>query len=147
MDLANNRKARHDFHIVETFEAGIVLQGTEVKSCRAKQISLQEGYIAITNGEVWLENVHIAPYEQGNMNNHEPKRHRKLLLHKREIVKLTKGVDIKGMTMVPLAVYLSKGKIKVKFGLCKGKDQADKRQTLKKRESDIRLKRLSNRSI
>ena len=147
MDLANNRKARHDYHIVESFETGIVLQGTEVKSCRLRQISLQEGYIGITKGEVWLENVNIATYEQGNRNNHSPTRHRKLLLHKKEITKLAKAIDVKGMTLVTLSIYLKKGKIKVKIGLWKGKDQADKRETLKKRDSDMRTRRLSNQRI
>ena len=147
MDLANNRKARHDYHILESFEAGIVLQGTEVKSCRQRQISLQEGYIGITKGEVWLENVNIATYEQGNRNNHNPTRHRKLLLHKKEIAKLAKAVDVKGMTLVPLSFYLKKGKVKVKIALCKGKDQADKRETLKKRDSDMRTRRMSGQRI
>ncbi|MCM8525248.1 MAG: SsrA-binding protein SmpB [Lentisphaeraceae bacterium] len=147
MDLVTNRKARHDFHIVENFEAGIVLQGTEVKSCRARQISLQEGFIAIENGEVWLQNVHIAPYEQGNQFNHPPLRKRKLLLHKREIARLNKQVDQKGMTLIPLSVYLKKGKVKVQVGLCKGKDRADKRESIKKREENIKIQRIKNTKI
>ncbi len=147
MDLVNNRKARHDYHIVETFEAGIALQGTEIKSCRARQISLQEGFISVDKGEVWLENTHIAPYEQGNRFNHTPLRKRKLLLHKKEIVKLTRSVDQKGMTLIPLAIYLKRGKVKVKIGLCKGKDKADKRDTIKKREENIRINRMSNKRI
>ena len=147
MDLAKNRKASHAYHIVEKIEAGIALQGTEVKSCRNRQISLQEGFIEIDKGETWLCNVHIAQYEQGNRNNHEPLRRRKLLLHKKEITKLAKAVDVKGMTLIPLGIYLKKGKIKIKVGLCKGKDSADKRETTKKRESDIRLQRMSNKKI
>ena len=147
MDLVNNRKARHDYHIVETFEAGIALQGTEVKSCRARQISLQEGFISIDDGEAWLQNTHIAQYEQGNRNNHSPLRKRKLLLHKREIIKLARSVDQKGMTLVPLSLYLKKGKVKVKIGLCKGKDKADKRDTIKKREENIRINRMVNKKI
>jgi SsrA-binding protein len=147
MKLAENRKARHDFHILETFEAGIELQGTEVKSCRNRQISLQEGFIEIFNVEAWLLNVHISHYEQGNMNNHEPLRKRRLLLHKKEIVKIARSIDTKGMTLIPLKIYLKKGKIKVAIGLCKGKDQADKRQSIKKREVDVKLKRMSNKKL
>ena len=147
MDLVNNRKARHEYQIIETFEAGIALQGTEVKSCRGRQISLQEGFISVYDGEVWLENTHIAPYEQGNRFNHPPLRKRKLLLHKKEIVKLSRSVDQKGMTLIPLAIYLKKGKVKVKVGLCKGKDHADKRNTVKNREENIRINRMSNKRI
>lgn len=147
MDLVTNRKARHDFHIVESFEAGIVLVGTEVKSCRARQISLQEGFIAIENGEVWLQNVHIAHYEQGNQFNHPPLRKRKLLLHKKEIARMQKQVDQKGMTIIPLSLYLKKGKVKVQIGLCKGKDRADKRESIKKREENIKIQRIKNIKI
>jgi SsrA-binding protein len=147
MDLVNNRKARHDYHIVEKFEAGIALQGTEVKSCRARQISLQEGFISVENGEAWLLNTHIAQYEQGNRNNHSPLRKRKLLLHKKEIIKMAKAVDQKGMTLVPLSLYLKRGKVKVKIGLCKGKDSKDKRNTIKKREENIRINRMVNKKI
>ena len=147
MDLVTNRKARHDFHVVECFEAGIALQGTEVKSCRARQISLQEGFIAIENGEVWLQNVHIAPYEQGNQFNHPPLRKRKLLLHKKEITRMAKQIDQKGMTLIPLSIYLKKGKVKVQVGVCKGKDRADKRETIKKREENIKIHRIKNTRI
>lgn len=147
MDLVTNRKARHDFHVVECFEAGIALQGTEVKSCRARQISLQEGFIAIENGEVWLQNVHIAPYEQGNQFNHPPLRKRKLLLHKKEITRMAKQIDQKGMTLIPLSIYLKKGKVKVQVGVCKGKDRADKRDTIKKREENIKIHRIKNTRI
>ncbi|MCM8540571.1 MAG: SsrA-binding protein SmpB [Lentisphaeraceae bacterium] len=147
MDLVTNRKARHDFHIIESFEAGIVLQGTEVKSCRARQISLQEGFIAVEKGEVWLQNVHIAPYEQGNQFNHTPVRNRKLLLHKKEITRMTKQVEQKGMTLIPLSIYLKKGKVKVQVGLCKGKDRADKRESIKKREENIKIQRIKNTKI
>ena len=147
MDLVNNRKARHDYHIVESFEAGIALVGTEVKSCRARQISLQEGFISIDNREAFLENVHIAQYEQGNQFNHSPLRKRKLLLHKQEIIKLIKQVEQKGMTLIPLSMYLKRGKVKVKVGLCKGKDKADKRESIKKREENIKIQRLKNTKI
>jgi SsrA-binding protein len=147
MDLASNRKARHDYHIIETFEAGIQLQGTEVKSCRQKQISLQEGHVSIEKEEAWLFNVHIAPYEQGNIFNHPPRRKRKLLLHKIEIRKIARAIEAKGMTLVPLNFHLTRGKIKVSIALCKGKDKGDKRETLKKRDSDMKLRRLSGKSI
>ncbi|MCM8531464.1 MAG: SsrA-binding protein SmpB [Lentisphaeraceae bacterium] len=147
MKLAENRKARHDYHIIETFEAGIELQGTEVKSCRARQISLQEGFVEIYKGEASLNSVHIATYEQGNMNNHEPMRRRRLLLHKKEILRIAKAIDTKGMTLIPLSLYLKHGKVKVAIGLCKGKDQADKRQSIKKRETDMKVKRMANKKL
>ncbi len=147
MDLVTNRKARHNYHVVESLEAGIALVGTEVKSCRARQISLQEGFIAVDKGEFWLENVHIAKYEQGNQFNHNPLRKRKLLLHKKEIIRLIKQVDQKGMTIIPLSMYLKKGKVKVQVGLCKGKDKADKRESIKKREENIKIQRIKNTKI
>ena len=147
MDLVTNRKARHEYHVIENLEAGIELQGTEVKSCRNRQISLQEGFISIDNGEVWLQNTHIATYEQGNRFNHDPLRKRKLLLHKKEIIRLKKQIEQKGMTLIPLSLYLKKGKIKVQIGLCKGKDKADKRETIKKREESIKIQRLKNTKI
>lgn len=147
MDLVTNRKARHDYHIVESLEAGIVLQGTEVKSCRNRQISLQEGFISIDDGELFLQNTHIAQYEQGNRFNHEPLRKRKLLVHKKELIRLKKQVDQKGMTLIPLSLYLKKGKVKVQIGLCRGKDKADKRETIKKREENIKIQRLKNSKI
>ena len=147
MDLVTNRKARHDYHIVESLEAGIVLQGTEVKSCRNRQISLQEGFISIDDGELFLQNTHIAQYEQGNRFNHEPLRKRKLLVHKKELIRLKKQVDQKGMTLIPLSLYLKKGKVKVQIGLCRGKDKADKRETIKKREESIKIQRLKNSKI
>lgn len=147
MDLVTNRKARHDYHIVESLEAGIALQGTEVKSCRNRQISLQEGFISIDDGELFLQNTHIAQYEQGNRFNHDPLRKRKLLVHKKELIRLKKQVDQKGMTLIPLSLYLKKGKVKVQIGLCRGKDKADKRETIKKREENIKIQRLKNSKI
>lgn len=140
-DLVTNRKARFNYHIIEKYEAGIELRGTEVKSCRANQISIQEGYITIEGGEAFLVGVHIAPYEQGNRENHEPLRRRRLLLHKKEIRKLKISIDAKGMTLVPLNFYLKKGKIKVGLGLGKGKDVSDKRNTSKERQDQIDIKR------
>ena len=147
MKLAENRKARHEYLIIETYEAGIELKGTEVKSCRNRQLSIQEGFIEIDKGEAWLNKVHIAHYEQGNQFNHEPMRVKRLLLHKKEIVKIAKAIDTKGMTLIPLKVYLKHGKVKISIGLCKGKDQADKRNSIKKRESDIKLNRLTNKKL
>ncbi|UUX34225.1 SsrA-binding protein SmpB [Fundicoccus culcitae] len=142
--LAQNRKARYDYEIVETFEAGLVLKGTEIKSVRKGKINLQDGYISIYGGEAWLKNVHISPYEQGNIFNHDPLRDRKLLLHKREITKLINETKQSGMTIVPLKVYLVRGRAKVLIGLAKGKTKYDKRNSLKeqqaKRDIDRTLK-------
>jgi SsrA-binding protein len=140
--LTDNRRARHEYHIVEAFEAGIALTGTEVKSCRAKHISLAEAYARVIGGELWLIGSHIAPYEQGNRNNHEPVRNRKLLMHRREIVRLKQAIEAKGMTLAPLKVYLEKGRIKVEIGLCQGKNVRDKRQDLKKREDERETRRV-----
>lgn len=144
-DLANNRKARFNYHILEKIEAGISLVGTEVKSCRDHQVSIAEGFIDIHNGEAFLVGVHIATYEQGNRNNHEPMRRRKLLLHKKEITKLKVAVDAKGMSIVPLNMYLKQGKIKVGIGLAKGKDANDKRDTVKARQDNIDISRAMKR--
>lgn len=142
--LAQNRKARHDYEILETFEAGIVLQGTEIKSIRKGKISLQDGYISIRKGEAWLKNVHISPYEQGNIFNHDPVKDRKLLLHKNEIRKLAEEMKLKRLTIVPLKLYLVRGRAKVLIGLARGKNRIDKRHSLKekqmKRDIDRALK-------
>ena len=130
--IAQNRKAFHDYFVKERFEAGIALTGTEVKSCRANGVSLVDSYATITRGEVMLLNVHIAPYAFGNRENHEPRRDRKLLMHKREIAKLKKSVEQKGLTLVPLAFYFNeRGKVKVELGLCQGKQAHDKREAMK----------------
>lgn len=133
-DLVSNRKAFHDYEIIETHEAGIQLVGTEVKSLKEHSASLAEAYVIIKKGEAFLKNATIMPYAFGNVFNHEEKRDRKLLLHSYEIEKLQKQVDQKGMAIVPLAIYLSKGRIKLKIGLGKGKKSYDKRQALKTRE-------------
>jgi SsrA-binding protein len=144
-ELAKNRKAYHDFHVLDKLEAGIVLTGTEVKSCRARNFSLQEAYVQIDNGEAFIINMHINPYEKGNINNHEPRRKRKLLLHKREIVRIKRDMGEKGLTIVPLSFYLKGGLIKVQIGICRGKSHGDKREDLKakqaKREMDRAVKR------
>ncbi|MGG6794462.1 UNVERIFIED_CONTAM: SsrA-binding protein SmpB [Streptococcus canis] len=140
--LAQNKKARHDYHIVETIEAGIILTGTEIKSVRAARIQLKDGFAQIKNGEVWLVNVHIAPFEQGNIWNADPERTRKLLLKKREITRLANELKGTGMTLVPLKVYLKDGFAKVLIGLAKGKHDYDKRENIKRREQDRDIKRV-----
>ena len=139
-----NRKARHDYFIHETFEAGISLQGTEVKSLRAGKANLKDSYAEIKNGELFLQNMHISPYEQGNIFNHDPLRSRKLLMHKAEIVKLFGKTREKGFTLVPLKVYFKRGKAKLELALASGKHNYDKRQDLKaksdKREMERALK-------
>lgn len=140
--LAQNKKARHDYHIVETVEAGIVLTGTEIKSVRAARIQLKDGFAQIKNGEAWLINVHIAPFEQGNIWNADPERTRKLLLKKREITHLANELKGTGMALVPLKVYLKDGFAKVLIGLAKGKHDYDKRETIKRREQDRDIKRV-----
>ncbi|MDP2303020.1 MAG: SsrA-binding protein SmpB [Ignavibacteria bacterium] len=133
-NITVNRKARHEYEIIQTIEAGIVLLGTEVKSLRQGKINLVDSFAQIKNGEVWLVSAHISEYTQGNINNHEPTRTRKLLLNKVEIRKLTSKVNEKGLTLVPLRVYFSSGKVKVELGLAKGKKVYDKREDIKKRD-------------
>ncbi|WDE97842.1 SsrA-binding protein SmpB [Lentisphaera profundi] len=147
MELANNKKARFNYEIIEKYEAGIELQGTEVKSCRKKSISIGEAFIAFEGGEAWMRECHISTYEQGNRNNHEPKRKRRLLLHKREIKKLMREVDHKGLSVIPLGVHLKRGKIKVSIALCRGKNTVDKRQTMKNRDNDRTLQRFKNKTL
>ncbi|MGT2866391.1 SsrA-binding protein SmpB [Streptococcus fryi] len=147
--VAQNKKARHDYTIVDTYEAGIVLTGTEIKSVRAARITLKDGYAQIKNGEAWLVNVHISPFEQGNIWNQDPTRLRKLLLKKREITYLANEIKGTGMTLVPLKVYIKDGFAKVLIGLAKGKHDYDKREAIKRRdqERDIAkvMKRFNNR--
>jgi SsrA-binding protein len=138
-DLVSNRRATHDYEILETFEAGIVLQGTEIKSIRNHGASLQEAYIKVVKGEVWLIGSSIAPYRFGNIHNHEEKRDRKLLLHKREINRLKVATQEKGLTIIPLALYLKKGRIKVRIGIAKGKKHIDKRADIKERDEKRHL--------
>ena len=142
--LAQNRKASHDYIILDTIEAGMVLTGTEIKSVRKAKINLKDGYVSIRNGEVFLQNVHISPFEQGNIFNHDPLRTRKLLLHKKQIKYLIEETKTTGVTLVPLRVYLKNGVAKVLIGLAKGKKSYDKRDALKqkdmKREIDRAMK-------
>lgn len=140
--VAQNKKARHDYSIVDTIEAGIVLTGTEIKSVRAARIQLKDGYAQIKNGESWLINVHIAPFEQGNIWNQDPDRIRKLLLKKKQIVKLANDLKGTGMTLVPLKVYLKNGFAKVLLGIAKGKHDYDKRESIKRREQERDIKRV-----
>jgi SsrA-binding protein len=132
--LAQNKKARHVYEILDTIEAGLVLSGTEIKSVRKARINLKDGYARIRNGEVWLENVHISPYEQGNIYNHDPLRNRKLLMHKKQINKLIGQVKTDGVTLVPLKVYIRNGFAKVLIGVARGKKNYDKRESLKRKE-------------
>ena len=133
--VANNRKASFEYFLMEKFEAGLVLQGTEIKSIRAGQVSIQEAYVDIQDGrEAWLIEAHIAPYEQASRFNHEPKRKRKLLLHKKQITELWNNVRIKGMTVVPIRMYLKDGRAKLEIALAKGKKAYDKRATIAKRD-------------
>ena len=134
--VAMNRKARRDYEILERFEAGIALCGTEVKSIRQGQISIDEGYAAIVGDEVFLQGVHILPYECGNIHNHDPRRPRRLLLHRREIKRLIGCINQKGQALIPLRVYFKRGKVKVELGLGKGKLKSDRRESLKKRTAD-----------
>ena len=139
--VARNPRATHDYHILETHEAGIVLTGTEVKSLRQGKASIKEAYGLVRNGEVWLEGMHITPYEQGNRYNHEPVRGRKLLLHRREIERLIGATEQKGCTLVPLELYFKKGRAKVALALGKGKKVHDRREDLKRRIADREMAR------
>lgn len=139
--VADNRRARHDYHVLESHEAGIELRGTEVKSLRAGKLQLKDSYVDVSNGELFLIGAHISPYEQGNIYNHEPERKRKLLMHKHEIRKLGAQVAEKGLTLIPLSVYFSKGRAKVKVGLCKGKQTHDKRDNIRDREAKREIDR------
>ncbi|MEA4953613.1 SsrA-binding protein [bioreactor metagenome] len=140
--VAQNRKARHDYFILETFECGIVLTGTEIKSVRDGKVNLKEGYALIRNGELWLVGVHISPYEKGSYYNHEPLRDRKLLMRKNEILRLFSKVREKGLTLVPLSVYLKEGRrAKVELALVKGKLLHDKRDSIAERDAKRDMER------
>ncbi|KUO64372.1 MAG: SsrA-binding protein [Gracilibacter sp. BRH_c7a] len=139
--IAENRKARHDYFVEERYEAGIILTGTEIKSIRAGRVNLKDSYAEISGGEVWLTQMHISPYEQGNRFNHEPLRKRKLLLNRTEIVKLNAQVQQQGMTLIPLRIYLKKGMAKIDLGLCKGKKNYDKRDDIAKKDAKRDMER------
>jgi SsrA-binding protein len=134
--IAQNKKARHDYHIEDTYEAGLVLTGTEVKSLRQGRASLVDGFVDIENGEAWLHAVHIPEYSQGTWTNHSARRKRKLLLHRDEIAKLDRQVSEKGLTVIPLSLYFNDGRAKVEIALAKGKKAWDKRQSIAERTAD-----------
>jgi SsrA-binding protein len=133
-DLASNKKAHYQYQILETFEAGIVLVGTEIKSLRDHGGNLQDSYVKVSNQEMWLVEASIAPYRFGSIHNHEDRRPRKLLMHKREIFRLKATIQEKGLTLIPLSFYLKNGRVKVKLGLAKGKNVVDKREVIKERD-------------
>lgn len=137
--IANNKKARHDFFIEETFETGLVLTGTEIKSIRQGKVNLKESYAMIRNGEVFILGMHVSPYDHGNIYNVDPMRERKLLLHKREIRKLIGETTQKGYSLVPTSLYLKDGKAKLELALAKGKKLHDKRQTMAKKDAERRI--------
>jgi SsrA-binding protein len=139
--VASNRRAFHDYFIDDRLEAGLVLSGTEIKSIREGRVNLREGYVRIADGEAWLVNVHIAPYEHGNRYNHEPTRDRKLLLHRSEIDSLVGRVRQRGYTIVPLQLYLKRGRAKVELGLARGKKQYDKRAAIAERDAHREIER------
>jgi SsrA-binding protein len=145
--IADNRKARHEYELLERYEAGVVLTGTEVKSLRDGGASLQQAYADVRDGEAWLIGAHIAEYGQGNVHNHEPDRDRKLLLHRKEIATLLGKVREKGLTLVPTRLYFKDGKVKVELALARGKERRDKRRDLAKRDAQRQIERaLKSRS-
>ena len=144
--VSDNRKARFLYEILETYEAGLELQGTEVKSIKAGKANMQDGYAIIRQGEAWLLNVHISPYQSAsNYFNHEPRRTRKLLLHRKEINKLTGNIEQKGLTLVPLKMYLKNGRVKVSIALARGKKLHDKRESLKRKDDKRSMERAMKR--
>ena len=139
--MASNRKAGRDFHILDDLEAGIELRGTEVKSIRQGHVRIDEAYVQVKDGQAELLQMTIQPYDHGNIFNHVSTRPRRLLMHKNEILRLESKINQKGLTLIPLKVYLKRGMVKVKIALCKGKDTVDKRETLKKRTADMEARR------
>jgi SsrA-binding protein len=145
--IVSNRKARHDYFILDTYECGLVLVGTEVKSLREGKASLADAFATVDDGEVWLRNVHIPEYTQGTWTNHTPRRTRKLLLHRREIEKLIGKTKESGLSLVPLSMYFKDGKVKVEIALAKGKKAYDKRQTLAKRDAERDISKAMGRAL
>lgn len=139
--IAKNKKARHNFEILDSFEAGIVLQGTEVKSLREGLLNFLDSYARIQNGELWLLGMHISPYDKGNIHNHEASRNRKLLMHSREIERMKRNIEEKGLTIVPLSLYLKQGRIKIEIGLARGKQLFDKRRDSAERDAKREMDR------
>ena len=146
-DIVTNPKARRDYHILETYEAGLVLRGTEVKSIRAGHVQISDAFARVERGEVWLHNAHIEEYSHGNLQNHLPKAVRKLLLHKSEIRKLAAFSAIKGHALFPLSLYWKNGRVKVALGVGKGKATFDKREDIKRRDSDREMKRATMKQV
>ncbi|GAA4841920.1 SsrA-binding protein SmpB [Saccharopolyspora rosea] len=144
--IAQNRRARHDWSVLDTYETGIVLSGTEVKSLRQGKATLTDGFATVDDGEVWLRNVHIPEYTQGTWTNHEPRRSRKLLLHKQEIERLLGKVKESGLSLIPLSMYFSDGKAKVELALARGKKAHDKRQDMAKRDAQREIERAIGRA-
>ncbi|MFJ9784582.1 MULTISPECIES: SsrA-binding protein SmpB [Amycolatopsis] len=145
--IVSNRKARHDYSILDTYECGLVLVGTEVKSLREGKASLADAFATVDDGEVWLRNVHIPEYTQGTWTNHTPRRTRKLLLHRREIEKLIGKTKESGLSLVPLSMYFKDGKVKVEIALAQGKKAYDKRQALAKRDADRDIRKAMGRAL
>jgi SsrA-binding protein len=143
--VATNRKARHDYDILETVEAGMALQGSEIKSVRAGQINLKEGYVLIERNQAWLIDVHIAPYDPASRMNHDPLRKKRLLLHKKEIRKLQENQQLKGLAVVPLRVYLKGGYAKIELGVGRGLKKYDKRQKIAKKDAEREMRRMLNK--
>lgn len=139
--IAQNRKARHDYAVMETIEAGMVLKGTEIKAIRSRRVNLKDGYVRVRDGEAFLVNVHISPYEQGNLFNHDPLRTRKLLMHKKQIAHLGQEAKNTGIALIPLKIYIKDGFAKVLIGVAKGKKQYDKRQDLKQKDMNREINR------
>lgn len=143
--IATNRKAKHDYFLLDTYEAGLVLQGSEIKSIRAGQVSIKEAYVRTDGNEAWLIDAHIAPYDPASRQNHDPKRDRKLLLHRKEIVNLWDEVRQKGVTIIPLRIYLKNGRAKLEIALAKGKHKYDKRQDLARKDAQREMERALRR--
>lgn len=139
--IAKNPTARHNYSITETIEAGIVLSGTEIKSIRNGKVNLKDTYVNIKNGEAYIYGMHISPYEQGNIFNKDPLRNRKLLLHKKEILKLADKIKLKGLSLVPISLYFSRNKVKVEIGIGKGKKLYDKREEIAKKDAQMKINR------
>ena len=146
-DLVSNKRATFNYEIIETFEAGIALQGTEIKSLRDHGGSLQEAYVKVLASEVWLVNCNIAPYKFGNIYNHEERRDRKLLMHKKEILRLKVATQEKGLTIIPLSFYLKNGYVKVKIALAKGKTNIDKRHSIKEKDEKKRIQQALKKNV
>ena len=145
--IAQNRRARHDYDIVERFEAGIVLRGTEIKSVREHNVQLVGAYARVRDGELWLQDMHIAPYSHTGYTRHEPQRERKLLLHRREIRRVRELLEEKGLTLIPLSLYLKRGKAKVELGVARGRKQYDRREAIKERDQSREMARAVRHNV